>query len=221
MNANLKDLEKIIDYKFKNSSILKNSLIHKSYDNNNNNEKLEFLGDRVLALIISKKLINLFPKEKEGIIDKKFANLVNKKTCLSIAKEIGLKKFMILGNSHQSGQKSEDKIIGDCLEAIIGAIYLDQGFKSAEKFVLKFWEKYIEESDITLIDSKTLLQEYSLKKYKKLPVYNFNKKIGPHHKPIFKTNVQITGSKKITGSGTSIKKAQQDAATKLLKLLKL
>ena len=83
-----KELEVILKYDFKNINLLKQSLIHKSYDNSNNNEKLEFLGDRVLGLIISKKLIEIYPDEKEGIIDKKFANLVNKKTCSKIANEI-------------------------------------------------------------------------------------------------------------------------------------
>lgn len=221
MNNNLKNLENIIDYSFKNKSLLKHSLMHKSFDSINNNEKLEFLGDRVLGLIISKKLIEIFPNEKEGIIDKKFANLVNKKTCLLISEEIDLKKFMFLGNSHKGDLRSSNKIMGDCLEAIIGAIYLDQGFKGAEKFVLKFWNKYLENSNITLIDSKTKLQEYSLKKFKELPKYISQKKSGPHHQPVFKTLVQIPGSKKVSGTGTSIKKAQQNAATKLIKLLNI
>ena len=88
-----KELEIILDYNFKNSDLLKQSLIHKSFDNLNNNEKLEFLGDRVLGLIISKKLIDIYPKEKEGIIDKKFANLVNKKTCSSIANKLNINQI--------------------------------------------------------------------------------------------------------------------------------
>ena len=94
MSDKTRDLEKIIKYNFKNNSLLKRSLTHKSYDISNNNEKLEFLGDRVLGLIISQKLLEKFPKEKEGIIDKKFANLVNKKTCLLVAKKLELKKFI-------------------------------------------------------------------------------------------------------------------------------
>ena len=129
-----KELEIILDYNFKNSDLLRQSLIHKSFNNFNNNEKLEFLGDRVLGLVISKKLIEIYPNEKEGIIDKKFANLVNKKTCSSIANKLNIKKFMFLGASHKSLQKFADKIIGDCLEALIGAIYLDGGLKYAEKF---------------------------------------------------------------------------------------
>ena len=221
MKSSKKELEIILDYSFKNSDLLKQSLIHKSFDNLNNNEKLEFLGDRVLGLIISRKLIEIYPEEKEGIIDKKFANLVNKKTCSSIANKLNIKKFMFLGPSHRSLQRSADKIFGDCLEALIGAIYLDGGIKSAEKFVLNFWKKYLENSILPLVDAKTQLQEHSLKKFKELPKYTFYKKTGPQHQPLFKTDVQIPNSKKMIGSGTSKKKAQQNAASKLLRSLKI
>ena len=221
MKNSKKELEIILDYNFKNSDLLKQSLIHKSFDNQNNNEKLEFLGDRVLGLIISKKLIEIYPEEREGIIDKKFANLVNKKTCSSIANTLNIKKFMLLGPSHRSLQRSADKITADCLESLIGAIYLDGGIKSAEKFVLNFWKKYLENSNIPLIDAKTQLQELSLKKFKELPKYTFYKKTGPQHKPLFKTDVQIPNSKKFIGTGTSKKNAQQNAANKLLHSLKI
>ena len=217
----MKELQKIIKHSFKNISLLKVALTHKSFDNKKNNEKLEFLGDRVLGLVISQKLLEKFPMEKEGIIDKKFANLVNKKTCSLIAKKLNLKEYIFLGPSHKNLERSTEKIISDCLEAIVGAIYLDGGLKNAEKFILNFWNFYLDKSVITLIDSKTQLQEYSLKKFKELPKYNFKKKTGPQHEPMFKTEVQIPNSKKILGSGTSKKNAQQNAAYKLLKILKL
>ena len=219
MSKLTKELEEILKYDFKNKSLLNQALTHKSFDNNNNNEKLEFLGDRVLGLIISKKLIDKFPNEKEGIIDKKFANLVNKKTCVNIAKKLNLKKYLFLGSSNKNLERSSDKILSDSLEAIVGAIYLDGGLKYSEKFILNFWETFIDNSIVTLIDSKTKLQEYSLKKFKILPKYTFFKKTGPQHKPLFKTEVQIPESKKIIGIGSSKKNAQQNAAAKLIKLL--
>ena len=219
MEKNFSILEKIIKYNFKKKSILEKALTHKSYNNNVNNEKLEFLGDRVLGLTISEKLLEKYPEEKEGVIDKKFANLVNKKTCSLIAKKINLKKFIYLGSSHKKLDRSSDKIISDCLEAIVGAIYLDGGYKTAEKFICYFWEEYLLRSNVTLIDSKTKLQEFSLKKFKVLPKYIFSKKTGPQHSPLFKTEVQIPNSKKVIGIGSSKKNAQQDAANKLLKLL--
>jgi len=221
MKQNFKELEEILNYSFKDSNLLKLSLTHKSFDNSNNNEKLEFLGDRVLGLIISKKLLEIYPTEKEGIIDKKFANLVNKKTCSDIAKKINIRKFIYLGPSHKSLQRSADKILSDCLEALIGGIYLDSGIKNAEQFILNLWKKFLENSSVTMIDAKTQLQEYSLKKYKELPKYTFYKKTGPHHRPIFKTDVQIPNSKKIIGSGSSKKNAQQNAANKLLRTLEI
>ncbi len=220
MIKSFKDLEDILKYNFKNKNLLNRALTHKSYSNENN-EKLEFLGDRVLGLVISKILIDKYPNEKEGIIDKKFANLVNKRTCVDIAKKLNLDKYIYLGSSHKNLKKFADKIISDCLEAIVGAIYLDSGIKSSEKFILKFWDSYIDKSIVTLIDSKTKLQEYSLKKFKKLPKYTFFKKTGPQHKPVFKTEVEIPEAKKVVGIGSSKKKAQQHAATKLIKLLNL
>ncbi len=220
MTKSLNEIEGILQYEFRNKDLLKKALTHKSYSENNN-EKLEFLGDRVLGLVISKKLLEKYPDEKEGIIDKKFANLVNKKTCANIANTLNLKRFIYLGASHKNLDRSGDKILSDCLEAIVGAIYIDGGIKSSEKFILNSWNSFIDKSDITLIDPKTRLQEFSLKKFKILPKYTFFKKSGPQHKPSFKTEVQIPDSKKIIGTGSSKKKAQQNAAEKLIKILKI
>tara|TARA_Y100000591_G_C21806505_1_gene685240 strand:+ start:797 stop:1462 length:666 start_codon:yes stop_codon:yes gene_type:complete len=221
MEKKYRELEKILKYNFKKESLLEIALTHKSFDNILNNEKLEFLGDRVLGLIISEKLLVKFPNEKEGIIDKKLSNLVNKKTCALISKKMNLKQFILLGSSHKRLERSAEKISSDCLEAIVGAIYLDGGLKSAEKFILNFWEEFLHKSTITLIDSKTKLQEFSLKQFKVLPKYIFFKKTGPQHRPLFKTEVHIPNSKKIIGIGSSKKNAQQNAAAKLLKILNI
>ena len=221
MKKPIKEFEIILKYNFKDKNLLHKALTHKSYNNNENNEKLEFLGDRVLGLVISKTLLDKYPLEKEGIIDKKFANLVNKKTCIDIAKKLNIKKFLYLGSSHKNLERSADKIESDCLEAIVGAIYEDSGLRSSEKFILNFWEPYIDRSVITIIDPKTKLQEFSLKKFKVLPKYTFFKKTGPQHNPLFKTVVEIPNSKKISGAGSSKKQAQQDAASKLIKILRI
>ena len=221
MEKKLSILERIIKYNFKKKLILEKALTHKSYNNDINNEKLEFLGDRVLGLIISERLLEKYPNEKEGVIDKKFANLVNKKTCTEIANKINLKKFMVLGQSNKKIVLLSEKIVSDGLEALIGAIFLDKGLLVVEKFILKFWKNYLDKSKFTLIDSKTKLQEYSLKKFKKLPIYKGFKRTGPVHKPIFKVEVQITGSKIFFGTGGSKKIAEQDAAENLLKEMKI
>ena len=139
MTELLNKLEKKINIKFKDRELLAKSLIHKSYNNADNNEKLEFLGDRVLGLVFAKVLLKIYPNEKEGVIDKKFANLVNKKTCLVVAKKLELKKYIITGGSYKGINRSYDKIISDGLEALLGAIFLDQGMSVVEKFILKSW----------------------------------------------------------------------------------
>ena len=221
MIESIKKLEEKINIKFKDQELFKKSLIHKSHNNINNNEKLEFLGDRVLGLILAKTLLKIYPGDKEGVIDKKFANLVNKKTCLLVAKKIELKKYITTGNSYKGLSRSDDKIISDGLEALIAAIYMDQGLTIVEKFILNFWGDFLEKSSVTKIDAKTQLQEHSLKKYKTLPVYKINKQSGPQHSPVLKIEVQIKGSKKYIASGTSKKDAQQNAAQKLLTDLKI
>ena len=143
MKINYENLQKKINIKFKNKELLIKSLTHKSFDKNINNEKIEFLGDRVLGLVIAKKLLEIYPSEKEGVLDKKFASLVNKKTCLEIANKIKLDKYILTFNPKDRFIKIEDKIIADGCEALIGAIYLDKGFSIVENFILNNWKKKI------------------------------------------------------------------------------
>ena len=212
----LRKFESEINYSFKNRDLLKRSLTHKSSEVIENNEKLEFLGDRVLGLVISKKIYLLYPKEKEGDLDKRFAFLVNKKTCLKIGQKLKLNQYLILGNSYKKKIKIEDKIIADSCESLIGAIYLDGGFILVEKFILKLWSNEIKKTFKTQIDPKTKLQEYSLKVYKKLPVYKTLKSFGPGHNLTYKVVVKIENSGQFIGNGKSIKIAQQSAAKKLI-----
>ena len=219
MSDKLNNLQKKISIKFKNLNYLKKSITHKSYDPLNNYEKLEFLGDRILGFVISKKLIELYPNEKEGVLDKKLASLVNKNQCLEVAKIIGLEKFILVGNK-SAKTKVENKIIADSIEALIGAIYYDKGFEISEKFILNIWKNFIKLSEETIIDSKTKLQEYSLKKFKSLPIYKLVSSSGPKHKPKFTISVRLKDTKLYEGSGDSKKKAEQNAAKKLLDNIK-
>ena len=127
---------------------------------------------------------------------------------------------MILGESYAGLNRSDEKILSDCLEALIGAIYLDQGFKNAEKFVLKHWKTYIDKSEITQIDPKTKLQEYSLKKFKTLPLYKLISNTGPRHKPLFKVGVKLINTKFFLAEGNSKKDAEQNAAILCLESIK-
>tara|TARA_B100000029_G_scaffold457736_1_gene486705 strand:+ start:8311 stop:8979 length:669 start_codon:yes stop_codon:yes gene_type:complete len=216
MNIDINKIEKELKIKFKDKNLLIKALTHKSANQKNNNEKLEFLGDRVIGLILSKKLFDLYPTVSEGELDKRFANLVNRKICCEIGWSIGLHKFILIGDSKKKINKKDEKIMSDCCEALIAAIYIDQGFNYVTEFVLKIWKNNIIKSAITILDSKTKLQEYSLKRFKKLPHYRLVSSAGPRHNPIYKVSVSIKGSKQFVGVGSSKQQAEQDGATKLL-----
>ena len=213
MKINSTNLEKKLKLKFADQKILTKSLTHKSYDSKNNNEKIEFLGDRVLGLIIAKKLLEIYPEEKEGILDKKFASLVNKNKCLEIAKFLELEKYILVSNSKNKKIKIEDKVISDCLEALIGAMYLDKGLSLVEKTILSLWKIHIKASVVTQIDAKTKLQEYSLKLFKTLPIYKLISNTGPRHKPLFNVAVKLKDTKFFASEGASKKDAEQNAAS--------
>ena len=221
MINNLLNLEKKIGIKFRNNKNLLKSLTHKSFDSTNNNEKLEFLGDRVLGLVISKKLFELYPDDTEGNLDKKLAFLVNKNRCCEIGKKINLDKFITTGTSKQKRNNIVDKIISDTCEALIGAIYLDHGFIVVEKFINRLWQHHLQKSIKPQIDAKTKLQEYSLKKYKSLPIYKLLSSTGPKHKPLFKIAVKIQNSEFINATGYSKKDAELKAANLFLKKIGL
>jgi ribonuclease-3 len=220
MKKNYKSLEKKLNIKFKNTNLLIQSLTHKSYNSLKNNEKIEFLGDRVLGLVIAKKLLEIYPDEKEGILDKKFASLVNKRTCLEIAKNINLEKYILTFNPNNKKIKIEDKIISDCCEALIGALYLDKGLDISEKIILNLWKNHIKKSVVTQIDAKTKLQELTLKNFKKLPIYKLISNTGPRHKPLFKVGVKLPNTKYFVALGKSKKDAEQNAAIECLKNVK-
>ena len=213
--VNILKFEKDLKIKFHNKSLLLAALTHKSANQKYNNEKLEFLGDRVIGLVLSKKLFDLYPKETEGVLDKRFASLVNRKTCSNIAWSIGIQNYIITGNSKKIN-KTDEKMLSDCCEAFIGAIFIDRGFEIVKNYILKIWKKNVDKSYITILDPKTKLQEFSLKKYKKLPLYHFISSVGPKHKPIYKISVSITGSKSFVGIGHSKQQAELDGAAKLL-----
>ena len=220
MKIDYQNLEKKIKIHFKNRSLLIKSLTHKSFDKEKNNEKIEFLGDRVLGLVMAKKLLEIYPNEKEGALDKKFASLVNKKTCLQIANKLDLQKYILTLNTKSKNNIIEDKVLSDSCEALIGSIYLDRGFNVVEKFILDFWSSHIKQSVITQVDAKTKLQEFSLKRFKKLPVYKIISNTGPRHKPLFKVGVKLINTKFYLAEGKSKKDAEQNAAILCLQNIK-
>jgi len=205
MTSNIGKFQKDLNIKFKNKSLLIEALTHKSSSQKKNNEKLEFLGDRVIGLVLAKKLFDLYPNITEGVLDKRF-----------VAWSIGIQHHIIIGDSKKKINKKDEKILSDCCEALIGAIYIDQGYHFTKNFILKIWKKNIDRSYITILDPKTKLQEYSLKRYKKLPLYHLISSAGPKHNPIYKISVSISGSKKFIGTGKSKQQAEQNGALNLL-----
>ena len=210
-------LQKILRIKFKDKSLLVRAMTHKSANQKFNNEKLEFLGDRVIGLVLSKKLFDLYPGENEGVLDKRFARLVNRKTCCDVAWSIGLQNYIIIADKKNKITRNDEKILSDCCEALVGSIYIDKGYNFSKNFILKIWKKNIDKSYKTILDPKTQLQEYSLKIYKKLPEYHILGSSGPRHKPLYKISVSIKGSKVFYGNGSSKQEAELDGAAKLLK----
>ncbi len=221
MKIKINKLQKILNIKFKDPSLLLQAITHKSYNTKKNYEILEFLGDRVLGLTISRKLIDLYPNEKVGVLDKRFSNLVNKNICYEIGKKLKLDNFVLTANKKEKLANVENKIISDICESIIGAIYLDKGFKVANEFILFNWSDYLKNSNEAKVDSKTKLQEFSLKKFKSLPIYKIVSNTGPRHKPIIKVGVKIKSSKFMYAQGPSKKSAEQSAASILLNNLEL
>tara|TARA_Y100001958_G_scaffold93050_1_gene63522 strand:- start:437 stop:1105 length:669 start_codon:yes stop_codon:yes gene_type:complete len=220
MRIDYQNLEKKIKINFKDKNLLVKALTHKSFSKDSNNEKIEFLGDRVLGLVVAKKLLEIYPNEKEGILDKKFASLVNKKTCLEIAKNIELEKYLLTLNAKNKKNIIEDKVLSDSCEALIGSVYLDKGFTVVEKLILNLWSNHIRNSVITQVDAKTKLQEFSLKRFKKLPIYKVISNTGPKHKPLFKVGVKLVNTKYFVSVGKSKKDAEQNAAIICLQNLK-
>ena len=169
-------LQKILDVKFKNTDLLTQAITHKSYNSQINYEILEFLGDRILALTISRKLIDLYPDEKVGILDKRFSNLVNKNTCYKIGMSLQLNEFVLIGNSKKKIMNIENKIISDVCESIIGAIYLDKNFPiTRDELVKRLESKNIETRNafVPINKQKILIKKYNLFKENDCPNANY------------------------------------------------
>ena len=224
------NLEKKLDYKFKNKNLLQEALTHPSFqkkslkDKTANNQRLEFLGDSVLDLIVTEHLYRKLASFSEGKLTKIRSVMVSKDILAKWANHLSLGKYIILGKGEDlTGGRKKLSILADCFEALLGAIYLDSGLQKAKKIISSF---IIEEIELSMKgkheeDYKTFLQEFSQKKMKCLPEYYLIKEKGPDHKKIFCIEVRL---KKIiygAGTGENKKDAEQDAARDALKKLKV
>ena len=218
MNQNLKDLQDIIGYRFRDESLLESALMHSSYTNEKHipkykcNERLEFLGDAVLELICSEFLFLKDRKTLEGEMTKTRARIVCEPSLASCARDIQLGEFLILGRGEENtGGRERDSVTSDALEALIGAIYLDGGFANAKEFVHKFVFNDIENKTL-FYDSKTILQEIVQKKSDERVRYELVGELGPDHRKTFSVEVYIGDVKYGEGNGRSKKHAEMQAA---------
>ena len=219
-------VSQIFDYHFKNENLLTLALTHRSMGSNNN-ERLEFLGDSILGMVISAELYNRFPNEKEGVLTRLRSNLVKGETLSEIAVELNLGEFIHLGSGElKSGGYRRASTLADVVEAIIGAVYLDSytesGIKQVEKIILKIFNSRISDCEPAgiLKDPKTRLQEYLQSKNLSLPTYNVVSISGKEHLQTFKVSCSIDGfSNHVVATGASRRKAEQAAAEKALDTL--
>ncbi|MDG7055337.1 MAG: ribonuclease III [Wolbachia endosymbiont of Penenirmus auritus] len=216
-------ISKIINYRFKNDAILEEALTHPSLNKRNsknqteNYERLEFLGDSILNMIVSAILFKLFPEEREGALAKRKTDLVCGNTIANVAKEIELGDFILMNNSERcNGGKCNLKNLENALEALIGAIYIDGGFKNVERFVTQHWEKLAKDMLIPPQDPKTSLQEWTQKNKLPLPEYELTKQTGPAHNPEFTISIRIENYGEVSACASSKKVAEQKAAELML-----
>ena len=214
------EFEKKINYKFKNKSLIDLAFTHSSFKNkiNKNYERLEFLGDRVLSLVISEDLFLKYSNEDEGALSKRLSDLVSKQKLLEVANEISIKEMLKIDQFEKRNLKLKKNIsiLSDVCEALIGAIYLDSNLENAKKFISKYWKKKISKNILPPQDPKSLLQEVAQKKGLNLPKYILKKKEGPPHNPRFEIEVFLKGIKKFSAIAKTIKIAEINAAKKMV-----
>jgi len=211
----------ISGYRFKQTELLEQALTHRSFSRSHNNERLEFLGDSVLSLVISQYIYQQFPQADEGDLSRLRASLVKEKTLAEVARQIKLGEFIRLGGGElKSGGFRRDSILSDVLEAMIGAVYLDSDFEQARLVVLQLYHHQLENPpDIqSLKDPKTRLQEFLQSEQRELPVYDVVQTVGKAHDQTFTVKCLVPEySIETSGKGSSRKKAEQVAAELALK----
>lgn len=216
-----KVLETRIGAKLRNEALLTQALTHASMRTakgpRTDNERLEFIGDRVLGLVIAELLIEMHPTASEGDLARRFNRLVRGETCARVAREIDLGQHLILSESEsESGGRDKETILADAMEAVLGAVFLDSGFVKARAVVRKLWESQAADRPHVAVDPKSALQEWAQGQGLALPEYVEVARRGPDHAPLFTSEVRITGRAPARGEGSSKRAAEQAAATALL-----
>ena len=218
-SSGLSRLEDRLGYSFQNSALLQHALTHASAttDRLQSNERLEFLGDRVLALIIAEMLFETFPNEPEGDLGYRFTALVRRESLARVAQEINLGISIAMSEGErETGGAAKNGLLANACEAVIAAIYQDGGLIAAQQFVERYWTPLLAEEHHPRKDPKTALQEWAQAKGQSLPRYQTVHRSGPDHQPMFRVEVRIGESAPATGEGTSKRAAEQAAAEQLL-----
>ena len=222
----IKDLETAIGYRFRNITLLQNALTHSSYANERwhnslmSNERLEFLGDSILGMCVAEYLYQSFPDRPEGELTRMRADMVCEKTLAAVAERIGLGTHLLLGNGEeQGGGRTRHSILADAVESVIAATFLDGGMEAAKQFVVRFILVEVPVTKLHNVDYKTALQELVQQKKNQVLTYTLIGESGPDHDKRFEVEVRLNGSVIGIGSGSSKKRAEQDAARAAMEAL--
>ncbi len=220
LSGALQDLSARLGHTFRDPNLLTEAVTHGSAagPTRQNNQRLEFLGDRVLALVIAEALLSADTAASEGQLAPRFNALVRKETCAEVAREIGLGEVLRLGRSEMlSGGRRKDALLGDAMEAVIAAVYADAGLDVAKEIVLRLWGPRIGRVAEDARDPKTALQEWAQARGAQPPAYNEVARSGPDHAPVFTIEAKLQDGRAARASGTSKRQAEQAAARQLLK----
>ena len=222
----IKDLENALGYRFSNITLLQNALTHSSFANERwhdslrSNERLEFLGDSILGMVVADHLYRNFPDRPEGELTRMRADMVCEQSLAAVANQLGLGEHMLLGHGEERfGGKTRPSILADAVESIIAASYLDGGFEAAAGIVRRFILTQVPVKKLNNADYKTALQELVQQKKNQSLVYMLVGSYGPDHDKSFKVQVSLNGKVVGTGEGSSKKRAEQDAAHRAIELL--
>lgn len=201
-------------------SLFDRALTHGSRQGEGNYERLEFLGDRVLGIVIADWLYHRFPKEAEGKMNRRFASLVSRETCAEVGRSIDLPRYIRLSKQAREGRaETSDNVIGDVIEALLGALYLDAGLDACSAFVRKHWAPLLDDQRKAPVHPKNGLQELAAEMKLGTPRYEDIGRTGPHHDPRFRVKVTLPGDREAVGEGASKQEAQTAAAAALLEQL--
>lgn len=219
-NDEIEALERAIGYTFDDRQLLTEALTHSSANDTVSNERLEFLGDRVLGLVIAQALVARFPTESEGTLAPRLNGLVRRETLAAVAEAINLGDHLKMARSEsQSGGRRKQGMLADAMEAVIAAVFLDSGLPAARDVILDGWRSHLDTQDAAPIDAKTELQEWAQGRALPLPAYTTLSREGPDHKPVFKVEVSLSTGERAEGVDSSKRAAQQVAAEALLAVL--